>query len=164
VTVVAVVEDVAVVAVDGAVVVEAVGEVADVVEELEVAALVADDVGGVDAVVAVPPEVALEGAREVPDPPPVVAVAADVALAEAAVETVVTEEALAVVAVVFVVAVVSKRSQPAKTKHRSVIARMMLMSRKMIRDNLNGVKRAMISTSFPECRRLESCLVRRLKN
>lgn len=129
--------DVAVVAVDGAVAVETVGEVKVVVEPLEVAALeplevailVADDGGSVDAV-------------------------GDVDAVDAVDAVVVVE------AVDFVGAVVSKRSQPAARRHMSETARMMLMSWTTIRVGLNGLKRDMISTSFPECRRPGTGLAR----
>lgn len=121
--------DVAVVAVDGAVAVETVGEVKVVVEPLEVAILVADDGGSVDAV-------------------------GDVDAVDAVDAVVVVE------AVDFVGAVVSKRSQPAARRHMSETARMMLMSWTTIRVGLNGLKRDMISTSFPECRRPGTGLAR----
>lgn len=133
----------AVVAVDGAVAVEAVGEVAE-----EVAALEALETLETLEVL----EVLEVGALEVLELFKVVALVAD------AVGSVDAE--VVVEAVDFVGAVVSNRSQPTARKHRSETARMMLMSWTKIRVGLNGVKRDMISTSFPECRRPGTGLAR----
>lgn len=126
---------VAVVAVDGTVAVETVGEVAAVVEALDV-----------------------------PDVPDVLDVLDEVEVATLVAEDVGSVEGEDVVLVVevddFVGAVVSKRSQPAAKRHRSDTARMMLMSRTTIRVGLSGMKRDMISTSFPESRRPGTGLAR----